>query len=104
MARRVCIETGCPELTDAGNSRCTTHARAKDKARGTRQQRGYDATHDRLRAAYQRAMDRGRRFNCWRCGKPIDPNAWDLGHDDADRSVTRGPECVKCNRGTASRR
>ncbi|GAB3776740.1 hypothetical protein GCM10027600_43020 [Nocardioides ginsengisegetis] len=99
MALRVCLD--CPELTNT--SRCPACARAKDKARGTRQQRGYDATHDRLRASYQQRMDQGHTYTCWRCTKPIDPNAWHLGHDDHDRSRYRGPECPACNLATSGR-
>lgn len=53
-------------------------------------------------------MAQGERFTCWRCaeqGKPhlVDPNNYDLGHDDIDRSAYRGPECVAGNRATAGR-
>lgn len=102
MALRVCTEPGCPNLTNT--TRCPDCTRTRDRARGTRQQRGYGYDHDRLRAQYQRRMDEGETFTCWRCPRPIDPTSWDLGHDDHDRSVTRGPECIKCNRSTSSRR
>ena len=91
---RVCID--CPRLTPTG-PRCPDCVRARDGARGTRQQRGYDAAHDRLRSQYQRRMNRGEPFNCWRCSEPINPEHWMLGHDDNDRSIYRGPECVPCN-------
>lgn len=72
--------------------------------RGTTTQRGYGAAHQKRRRKAARAVTRGE-ANCWRCGKPIHPDEdWDLGHDDHDRSITRGPEHVKCNRETASRR
>lgn len=99
---KVCAEPGCPTLTNT--TRCTDHTRAKDKARGTRQQRGYDAAHDKLRADYQRRMDAGETHTCWRCSRPINPNAWHLGHDDHDRTMYRGPECPPCNLATATRR
>lgn len=100
---KVCIVPGCPTLTHG--TRCSEHERARDKARGSRQARGYDARHDRLRATYQRSMDEGETYTCWRpeCGRAIDPNAWHLGHDDHDRSQYRGPECPSCNLATASR-
>ena len=99
---RVCLD--CPALIPTGN-RCPTCARRNDKARGTRQQRGYDATHDRLRATYQHRMNTGETFTCWRCGQPINPDTWDLGHDDHDRSITRGPEHANgCNRSAAGRK
>ena len=97
MAKRVCLEPGCPVITDG--SRCTEHARAKDKARGTRQQRGYDAGHDALRASWQRRIDAGEHVTCWRptCNRTITGRAWHLGHDDVDRHITHGPECISCN-------
>lgn len=101
MSKRVCATPGCPALTDRGH--CTEHRRERDQARGTRQERGYDAAHDRLRARYQRLMDDGVPFQCWRCAKPIDPSWWHLGHDDHDRSEYRGPECPPCNLATAGR-
>lgn len=107
MTLRVCLN--CMATIPAGRSRCTTHERIRDKARGTRQERGYDAEHDRLRADYQQRMDDGERFTCWRCaeqGKPhlVDPtpSAWHLGHDDFDRTLYRGPECPAGNLATAS--
>lgn len=104
MSKRVCLEPDCPELIDVGNSRCIKHERARDKARGTSTERGYDASHQRLRAWWQRKLDKGETIKCWRCDDPINPTAWHLGHDDHDRTVYRGPECVRCNTATASRR
>lgn len=104
---KVCAESGCPALTDS--TRCTDHTRQRDRARGTRQQRGYDAAHDRLRATWQHKLDTGATVWCWRClthgtRTPIDPSNWHLGHDDEDRSKYRGPECVPCNTATSGRR
>jgi hypothetical protein len=48
-------------------------------------------------------MKAGETFTCWRCGAPIDPNNWHLGHDDYDRRLYRGPECPPCNLATAGR-
>jgi hypothetical protein len=91
MAKRVCAEPGCPTLTD--KPRCDTHTKARDKARGTRQQRGYDAAHDREAKAWRAKVANGEQVPCWRCGEPItDPTDCHLGHDDHDRSITRGPE------------
>ncbi len=107
MAMRVCPTSGCGTLVESGY--CTPCGRQRDADRGRRQDRGYDAQHDRIRAAYQRRMDAGETFTCWRCaakGKPhpVDPTNWDLGHDDTDRTRYRGPECPPGNRATASRR
>lgn len=100
-AMKVCAEAGCPELTTT--TRCTTHTRTRDRARGTATERGYDAAHRRLRARWARKVATGT-VACWRCGERLNPlEPWDLGHDDNDRSITRGPECLPCNRGTATR-
>lgn len=103
MTLRVCSEPDCPILVTQG--RCERHRRAKDRARGTRQQRGYDAAYDAARRAYQRRMDAGEVFACWRCvelGEPheVDPDHWHLGHDNDDRSVIRGPQCPESNLAT----
>ena len=99
---KVCAEPGCPTLTKG--TRCAEHTRAKDKARGTRQQRGYDAKHDAERKRWAPIVATGA-VKCWRCQVLLEPDEpWDLGHDDHDRSIYRGPECVRCNRATASRR
>ena len=101
---RVCLEPGCPTLTE--RSRCRECERAKDKARGTRQERGYGAEHEALARDYQRRMDNGERFTCWRCGDPLGTvrgRDWQLGHDDLDRSKYRGPECPGCNLATFGR-
>ena len=99
----------CKQL-HPGTGRCPGCERAHDQARGTRQQRGYDAAYDRAHRAYQRRMDAGERFTCWRCaelGKPhlVDPRPgrWHLGHDDHDRRVIRGPECPAGNLATSGR-
>ncbi len=62
--------------------------------------RGYDWVHRRLRAKWGARVARGE-VTCWRCRKPIRSwQAWDLGHDDEDRTVYRGPEHEACNRAT----
>lgn len=85
--------------------RCKTHRSAHEKRRGTRQQRGYDAGHDRLRAQWAPKVATGS-VTCWRCGEPITPTEpWDLGHDDNDRRHYRGPEHAnRCNRSAAGRK
>lgn len=100
---RVCGQPGCPELIPTPG-RCTKHARAADRARGTRQARGYNAAHDRLRAEWAPKVATGN-VRCARCRRFIPADTpWDLGHDDNDRTKHTGPECVACNRATAGRR
>lgn len=45
---RPCLERGCPEITFTG-SRCSSHAAAYERARGSRTARGYDNDWLRLR-------------------------------------------------------
>lgn len=95
MARlRVCAEPGCPHLQPG--PRCTDHTRQADKARGTRQQRGYDRSHDRLRRSWKPKVERCE-VNCARCGRLILPSQnWHLDHSD-DRSGYLGPSHEACN-------
>ena len=54
--------------------------------------RGYGQQHKKLREQWALKVATGTVL-CWRCGYPIHPyEAWDLGHDDYDRRITRGPE------------
>jgi 5-methylcytosine-specific restriction protein A len=48
--RRPCLEPDCNQLAVRG-SRCPTHTRAKDRARGSSTQRGYDYQYQQARAA-----------------------------------------------------
>lgn len=108
---KVCAEPGCPELIPKGRgNRCTVrgHAQAAEKRRGSRQARGYDADHDRLRAEWVPIVATGT-VRCANpdCLRPQDPlihpgEPWDLGHTD-DRTRYRGPEHVSCNRSSGGR-
>lgn len=106
MAMKVCAEPGCPTLT--ARSRCTIHARAKERSRGTHTQRGYDATHDRIRAEWAPRVATGTiRCHNPHCRRPNDPlihpgEPWDLGHTP-DRRGYRGPEHDTCNRSEGGR-
>lgn len=93
---KVCAEGGCPVLTT--NARCPAHTRERDKARGTRRQRGYDAEYDAQRKADVRRMAAGEVLTCWRCARVVLPHEYSLGHCDDDRSVIHGPEhLTQCN-------
>lgn len=60
--------------------------------------------HQALRAQWQIVVSADR-ADCWRCGEHITPDQlWDLGHDDRDKALYRGPECRPCNRATSGRR
>lgn len=98
MAKKVCAEPGCPVLTDT--TRCPDHTRARDKARGTRQARGYDAEYDKQK----RAPAFANATHCATCGKPFTPdNPKTAGHVIAIRDGGQGapikPECRRCNYG-----
>jgi hypothetical protein len=99
-AKRVCSEPTCPRLIDTAG-RCDEHRREADRARGTRQQRGYTAEHDRLRRDWAPRVATGR-VRCRRCGEPIGPEPWDLGHND-ERTAWTGPEHASCNRAAGGR-
>jgi hypothetical protein len=67
-------------------------------------QRGYDTAWQRTRKAWEARVKTGT-VACWRCGGLITAtDQWDLGHDDRDRSIIRGPEHAACNRATMSHR
>jgi hypothetical protein len=103
MTHRVCLVAGCPTVTD--KPRCPEHRRAAERARGTRAERGYDAAHIREGNAWRAKVRTGELVKCWRCGEPItDATDLHLGHDDHDRSITRGPEHGRaCNLSAAGR-
>lgn len=61
-------------------------------SKGTTGQRGYGAQHQARREYWKPIVAAGN-VDCRRCGKPIHPSAaWDLGHDDEDRSLPTYPE------------
>ena len=103
MVGRRCPASGCPRIITNGARYCTEHARAYDQARGTRQSRGYDASHDQLRAEWQRRIDAGEHIICATCPTPITGRAWQLGHDH-DRGGYLGPQCARCNASDGGRR
>jgi len=105
MGLRVCSEPGCPELTEGRH--CGEHAAAHERRRGTRQQRGYDAPHDRLRERWRPRVEAGlvdcHADPCIEAIRRILPGVlWDLGHDRAT-GQHRGPEHRTCNRSDGGR-
>ena len=100
-AKKVCAQPGCPQ--PAGASYCTEHTRARDKARGTKAQRGYGADYQAQRRRWVAKVAQGN-VCCWRCQQPLASGAlFHLGHDDDDRSIIRGPECPRCNLSAAGK-
>jgi hypothetical protein len=100
---RVCAVLGCPELfPKSEGNKCREHRREHERARGTRQQRGYDASHDRLRAEWAPKVKTGR-VACARCQKRIQPGErWHLDHTD-DRTGYLGPSHERCNTSAGGR-
>ena len=104
--RRICLISGCGKW-QVRDSRCEVHAREREEARGSRQERGYDAEHYAIRTRLLRqlaaAEEQGLVMLCWRCLAPLR-----LSEDlDADHSKVRALEGGKadclthssCNRG-----
>ncbi len=91
MAPRPCIEPGCPYLVRVG-SRCPDHSGAPSRGYGWRD------GHRQHRADLVAQLERDGYLVCWRCDRDItSADDMHLGHDDWDRSVTRGPEHRLCN-------
>lgn len=65
--------------------------------------RGYGSRHRAERERWWPTVEAGL-AQCWRCGQVIQPGEpWDLGHDDHDRTIYRGPEHRgRCNRRAAA--
>jgi hypothetical protein len=95
---RPCIEQGCPRLTTG--TRCDEHRKAKDRARGTRQARGYGADHQHARAELATLLPArcGGGVGAPYCGRWITPDdRWVAAHrvDGAPEYgyVHAHPEC-----------
>ena len=102
MTKRRCRD--CPTLVEQGvrGGRCQPCAREHDKARGSREARGYDAEFERakLQPEYVNAT------HCAACGKPFTANNPKTGgHSVAIRNGGQGskvvPHCRRCNYGWA---
>lgn len=101
-ARRICPRPGCAKPADGRY--CTAHNREYERARGTRQERGYGAAHQRERQRWA-AFVAGGTVGCVRCGQVIGPGQpWHLDHDDNDRREYLGPAHASCNSAAGGRR
>lgn len=98
--KRPCSVPGCPTL--GVTTRCVEHAREADKARGTRQERGYGSGHDVERAKWVRIID-ATGWPCARCEGRIQPGEdFHLDHTE-DRSGYLGPSHAACNLSAAGK-
>jgi hypothetical protein len=83
---------GQPAMTNRGNTTARGYGHEHQK------------WHQKLRKQVAALIAAGGAV-CWRCGRGILPGMkWDLGHDDNDRSIYRGPEHARCNRSSAASR
>lgn len=90
---------GCSLVSvPAGTRFCRPCAAKHQATRGRTAQRGYGSDHQTTRRDWAPLVAAGL-VDCWRCGELIEPDdEWHLGHDDADRRITRGPEHARrCN-------
>jgi hypothetical protein len=113
MPLRPCLGTpdhACRRLTARTDSRCpacaATAHRTRDAARGSRQQRGYDAEHQRIRDQLLIRLVPG--TPCPRCGHGMWPDQkLDAGHpEDAPLRLDRRSRATRlehaaCNRGAS---
>lgn len=100
-AMTVCSFPTCPIPVPRG--RCPEHARAADRARGTRQARGYDAAHDRERRRWAALVSTGT-IPCARCGLTLQAGQpFELDHADHDRTRHLGPSHPTCNASAAGK-
>lgn len=98
---RICGQRGCPKVVD--KRYCAEHAAQHEVRRGSKKDRGYGAHFWAVRRQWVPKVEAGD-VNCWRCGKPIDPQqAWHLGHNDDDRDIIEGPEHPRCNLSAAGK-
>lgn len=81
------------------------HRKRKDTPAERARRAEYDTPRYRaIRKALIAEHAAGRGF-CWRCRRHIPPSLpRHTGHDDHDRSVIRGNECVDCNLSAAAKK
>jgi hypothetical protein len=87
----------CGKAATKGN-RCDEHAVDLERSRGTRQQRGYDAEHERIRkrlmSEFGRAYRNREAPKCWRCGERMHP--WQRLHADHSKIAARDGGQADC--------
>jgi hypothetical protein len=95
-AKRVCPRPNCGALINKGERACAEHRAEAEQARGSKQDRGYDAAHQAARKKWVRVIAQ-RAVPCARCGEPITLGmSWHLDHSD-DRTGHLGPSHTGCN-------
>ena len=93
-AKKICAKPGCPSI--AAGSYCDTHQAEAERARGSRESRGYGPEHRALRKTWAPRVATGSVL-CARCQQPILPGKpWALDHSD-DRADYLGPSHKFCN-------
>lgn len=104
---RECATCGSSFQPNGAQKYCAPKCRPRKfdtRDRPSATERGYGQEHRKLRKRWAKRVAAGG-VRCWRCDYPINPgDQWDLGHDDHDRTIWRGAECIPCNRGTAANR
>ncbi len=92
-ARRTCVEkvwdssgvaSPCPTLAAVDGNRCAPHQRDYEERRGSRQQRGYDARHERIR---RRLLPKAIGTLCPLCGEVMDDEQAADGGLHLDHSI-----------------
>jgi hypothetical protein len=92
MSPRPCIDCG----TLTAGTRCTPCERSREAARGTRQQRGYDANHDAARRTFIAQLP----LPCgYGCGRTLTTARDLVAAHVVDGQPQHGwiPSCVRCN-------
>ncbi len=96
-SHKPCPSPGCSAVIPRSTDHCIDHARPTFTHR-------YGSQHTTESRRWKRRITAGERVQCWRCGEPITTAAdMDLGHDDYDKTIVRGPEHATCNRSAAGR-
>ncbi len=101
MARRPCITPGCNRLAAPGKPRCPGCNQVRERRRGTRQQRGYDADYDRARRDLH--LEQGPPCH-WGCGRVATTADHSPPMAQAGPHTRLVPACSTCNSAHVSAR